>query len=480
MSAAPVHRVLSGFGGAPGSASTVVRPNDADELVRAVAEAIGGAQDGSGVPGGSLPRARHALARGLGRAYGDAAQCAGGTVIDCTALDHVEIDEAAGTARAGGGALLAQLLDAALARGMFLPVVPGTAQVSVGGAIAADVHGKNHHRDGAFGSYVERLTLVTADGARELGPASEPELFWATVGGMGLTGVIAEATLRLRRVETSRMRVDTERVPDLDACMARLRAGEQRHRYSVAWVDALARGRHLGRAVIDGGDHATLDDLSPKARRHPLATRRPARLGVPVTSPVRLPSRPLVTAANAAWYGKAPARREGAIRSVASFFHPLDALPGWNRLFGPLGFTQYQLAVPFASSDVVRLALETLQRAGAWSSLAVLKSFGPGDDAPLSFPIAGWTLALDLPLGLPGLPEALDRLDEAVAAAGGRVYLAKDGRLRPELLPVMYPRLGEWLAARERLDASGMFASDLWRRLSPGCCAPHPQAFMEA
>lgn len=450
MSAGARRRVLKGFGGAPGSASTVLRPVDLDDLRRAVA--------------GPGPL----LARGLGRAYGDAALCAGGTVVDCTAIDHLEIDESAGTARAGGGTSLARLLEAALARGMFLPVLPGTAHVSLGGAIAADVHGKNHHRDGAFGSHVERLTLVTSEGTRELGPGNEPELFWATVGGMGLTGVIAEATIRLRRVETSRMRVDTERVGDLDACMERLRAGEGRYRYSVAWLDTLARGARLGRAVVDGGDHASLSDLSPKQRLEPLALRRPARLGVPVSSPVRLPSRPLIEAANAAWYRRAPARREGAIRSVPAFFHPLDALPGWNRLFGPLGFTQYQLAVPFSASDVVRLALETLQRAGAWSTLAVLKSFGPGDEAPLSFPIAGWTLALDLPLGVPGLPEVLDRLDEAVAEAGGRVYLAKDGRLRPELFPVMYPRLGEWLAARRRLDRGGVFASDLWRRLDPG------------
>jgi len=447
--------LLAGWGGAAPSAATVVRAGGRRHVEQVVEDAA--------TSGAQL------LARGLGRSYGDAAQCAGGTVLDCTALDGVDLDPASGVVRAGAGVSIASLLARCLPHGWCVDVMPGTAQVTIGGAIAADVHGKNHHVDGAFSQSLRSVELVGARGTHRVGPGAGelPELFWATVGGMGLTGVVTEAVLQLRKVETSFVEVETERAGDLDACMTLLLEHATRHRHSVAWLDGLARGRSFGRSVVTGGDHATADALPQQLRRTPLAYAPHQRLRVPVTPPFGLVRREVVLPFNALWYRKAPRRREGEIQSLTAFFHPLDAVAGWNRLYGPSGFTQYQLVTPFSRPDVVGRALELLQRTGLLASLVVLKTFGASDDAPLAFPTAGWTLAVDVPLGAPGLAAALDELDEIVAAAGGRVYLAKDGRLRPDLVATMYPRLGEWAAVRDAADPAGIFCSDLWRRLDP-------------
>jgi len=447
-------RELTGFGRASSSAATVVRAHNPEDLERIV---------------GSIPPGGRVLARGLGSSYGDAAQCAGGTVIDCTALDRViEADFVTGAIRVEAGCSIDALLRIVVPKGWFVPVTPGTRQVSVGGAIAADVHGKNHHLDGAFGAHVERLALVTSEGRRELSRSSDPDLFWATIGGMGLTGVIAEATLRLLPIETSLVRVDTERATDLDQCMARLDSIDRGRRYSVAWVDGVARGRSLGRSVITSADHAGRSDLSPPARARALSYDPASRAALPLTPPTNVLRRAPITAANELWYRKAPHRKLGELQSISSFFYPLDAMRDWNLLYGPRGFTQYQFVVPAESGEVVRRALEAFQRANLVPTLVVLKSFGPADPSPLSFPRSGWTLAVDLAAGSSGLGSVLDGLDELVADAGGRVYLAKDGRLRPGAAAAMYPRLGEWLATRERVDPGGIFVSDLCRRLRFG------------
>jgi decaprenylphospho-beta-D-ribofuranose 2-oxidase len=440
--------MLHGWGGAAPSRAHVVRPGSIDELTGLAAG-----------PGATL-------ARGLGRSYGDAAQCAGGTVIDCTGLDRIlELDHDAGRVRVEAGCSLDALMRVIVPRGFFVPVTPGTRYVTVGGAIASDVHGKNHHREGTITAHTERLGLATPTGHLECSPDREPELFWATAGGMGLTGVITDATLRLLPIETSAIRVDTERLGDLDACMARMSETDASHRYSVAWIDSLARGRHLGRAVLSVGDHAALSDLDDRRRASPLEFDPRPRLAVPVTPPVSLLNSLTVAAFNEGWFRKAPRRREGELQTISAFFHPLDAVGRWNVLYGPRGFTQYQFVVPFGAERVVRTALERLSTARVASFLTVLKRFGDAGPGPLSFPRAGWTLALDLPLGTSGLPTLLDELDELVAEAGGRVYLAKDGRVRPEVLHAMYPRLAEWSAVRRRVDPTGVLDSDLAQRL---------------
>jgi decaprenylphospho-beta-D-ribofuranose 2-oxidase len=444
--------MLSGWGSTAPSASDVVRLSDPDDVDTLMAAAV----DGD----------RTVLARGLGRSYGDAAQCAGGLVLDATGLDAVmasDLDE--GWVRVGAGVSLDTLMALLVPRGWFVSVSPGTRFVTVGGAIASDIHGKNHHRDGSFCSYVTRLSLATPTGRHEVGPDRDPELFWATAGGMGLTGIVVDATLRLLPVETSQMLVDTERTADLDEAMATLSARDGDYRYSVAWVDSLARGKHRGRSVLSRGDHARLDDLPVGRRSGALDFNAGGRIPVPLTPPSGLLNAVTVAAFNEAWYRKAPRRRMGHLQSIGAFFHPLDGIEGWNRVYGPRGFLQYQCAVPDNAGETIRRIIERVSDHRCASFVTVLKRFGPGDPGPLSFPLAGWTLALDIPAGAADLGAFLDGLDTLVAEAGGRIYLAKDSRLRPEVLDAMYPELERWRTVRRRVDPDGRLVSDLGRRL---------------
>jgi len=414
----------------------------------------------------AAPRAG-AIARGLGRSYNNAAQNDGGLVISTVAMNQiVSLDREAGLATCAAGVSLEQLMAAGLPAGWFVPVSPGTRQVTVGGAIAADVHGKNHHVAGSFAQHVRWFDLLLPDGGeRRVTPAADPDLFWATAGGMGLTGIILRAEIQLRSVESSRLRVDTVRTADIDAAMAYLEATDTRFGYTVAWLDCLAAGGSLGRSVITSGDFATLAELAPADRRDPLAFRPATRIGAPPACPPGLINRYTVALANEAWYRKAPRSRTGEIQSIGKFFHPLDGIRNWNRVYGPAGFRQYQYAVPAGQDQAVRRSVEMISRARAPSFVTVLKRFGPGNPGYLSFPIEGWTLALDFPARTPGLDGLLRRLDELVATAGGRVYLAKDSRVSPEMLAAMYPRLPEFRQLRKQVDPAGLLASDLSRRL---------------
>lgn len=412
--------------------------------------------------------ARGGIARGLGRAYGDAAQNAGGAVLDMTALDRIHaIDAAGGTVLCDAGVSLHRLMEVLLPLGWFVPVTPGTRYVTVGGAIGADIHGKNHHVCGSFSRHVLSFELLTADGQVRTVDRGTP-LFDATTGGMGLTGVVLTATVRLQPVETALMSVDTERATDLDDLMARLTATDHRYRYSVAWIDLLARGAHTGRAVLTRGDHAPLDALPERsrARRDPLAFRTSRLPAAPDLIPDGLLSRTTVGLFNELWYRKAPRVSRGRLQRISTFFHPLDGVPHWNRVYGRGGFVQYQFVVGHDRADALRRIVRRISEHRCPSFLAVLKRFGEADPGWLSFPVPGWTLALDIPAGLPGLGAFLDGLDEEVARADGRVYLAKDSRLRPELLDAMYPRLPDFRALRAELDPRGVFVSDLARRLA--------------
>jgi decaprenylphospho-beta-D-ribofuranose 2-oxidase len=442
---------LTGWGRTAPTRARVERPSTVEEARQAVLSA----------------GPRGAVARGLARSYGDAAQNAGGSVLDMTGLSRIlAIDLASGTVTAESGVSLHQLMAVMLPLGWFVPVTPGTRHVTVGGAIGSDIHGKNHHVSGGFCRHVSSFDLLTADGAvRTVTREGEPDLFHATTGGMGLTGVVTAATLRMLPVRTSLMSVDTERTADLDDLLARLTATDHRYRYSVAWIDLLAGGRALGRSVLTRGDHAEPDELTPRQRRDPLAFRPATLPAAPRFVPGGLLRPATVGLFNEFWYRRAPRERRGEIQKLGAFFHPLDGLPEWNRIYGPGGFLQYQFVIGLDQDRALRRIVERISRSNCPSFLAVLKRFGEGDPGWLSFPTEGWTLALDIPTGMPGLGPLLDGLDQEVAAAGGRIYLAKDSRLPPELLDAMYPRLGDFRRLRAALDPAGLFTSDLARRL---------------
>ena len=401
------------------------------------------------------------IARGLGRSYGDAAQLSGGLVMSNLALDDIGTIDEHGVLRVGAGVSIDQILHSSIPLGWFVPVTPGTRQVTIGGAIAADVHGKNHHRDGTFSQHVLEMRLVTPSGTFSGSPTSDEALFWASAGGMGLTGVITSATIQMARIETDKVLVDTERFANLEGVMAAMKERDHEYKYSVAWVDCMTRGAHMGRAILTRANHATASDLDQVTLKAP----KPAKLFVPFDAPSGLLNPLSVRAFNELWFRSAPKLQENEAQELPTFFHPLDGVRDWNRLYGKRGFVQYQFCVPDDAHETIVAAIARLSSSGVASFLAVLKRFGPANPGPLSFPLPGWTLALDLPVGPHALPEVLDDLDALVLEAKGRVYFAKDARLAPEKVRAMYPRLGEFLEVKNRVDPHHQMTSDLARRL---------------
>ncbi len=448
-------RLLTGWGRGTATGADVVIPVD-----RAMVEAAA-----SEVP------ARGVLARGLGRSYGDAAQNAGGRVLDMTSLQGVhEFSPDSGLLTASSGLVLHDLMQRVVPLGWFPHVTPGTRQVTLGGALAADIHGKNHHRDGSWANGVRSFELVTPDGdgqpvTQQVTREDSPEVFRATLGGMGLTGIVTQQTLQLQQIPSSRLVVDTERARDLDDLLARMTDHDDDYRFSVAWIDCLARGAQLGRSVLTRGDWAQPDDLPVDQINSPHGFNSAPLLTAPPWAPSGLLNPLTVSAFNELWFRLAPTHRTGEIQSIGAFFHPLDSIRDWNRIYGRAGFLQYQFVVPFGAEDVLRTIVEILAGLRIASFLAVLKRFGPGNDALLSFPMPGWTLALDIPLGDDRLEATLRHFDHLVAEAGGRIYLAKDSCLTPGLLPVMYPKLDRWRSIQTDLDPHGVLTSDLNRRL---------------
>jgi decaprenylphospho-beta-D-ribofuranose 2-oxidase len=441
---------LSGWGRYPRRMATVVQPEQLSEAIP--------------------PRNGQMIARGQGRSYGDAAMFDDGIVMLTERLDQFgSLDETTGILSAQSGVTLAAVIGEFLPRGWFPAVVPGTKFVSLGGCVAADIHGKNHHRDGAFGSQVNNFELVLADRSHHRCSRDEnSNLFWSTIGGMGLTGIISEVSFRLVPVESSYLVVQHHQTKDLEASLEVLFDQAWDDHYTVAWIDCLAKGRELGRSVLMRGHHASLADLPPHLQRQPhRQPRRQRNLGFD------FPSWTLnslsMTAFNELYYRLQGRKQRPFIADYESFFFPLDRIGNWNRIYGKRGFIQYQCVLPMSSAhEGLRALLETLAAAKRSSFLSVLKRFGAQGQGLLSFPFEGYTLTLDLPVSDPELFPFLDRLDEIVLQHGGRVYLAKDARLKPHVFRAMYPRFEEWLEIKKQIDPRGCFDSDLARRLEIG------------
>ncbi len=394
-----------------------------------------------------------AVPRGLGRSYGDAAQLEAGLVLEMTGLNGHELDSETGVLDAQAGAALGDLLRNVVPKGWMLPAVPGTQHVSVGGAFASDLHGKNHQTAGTFSRHTLAIGLLSS-GGETLQLTQDDELFWATAGGMGLTGVILWARIQLRPISGPLMSVDTDRVADLDEACAALQApgGD----YRVAWLDLL--GSTAGRGIVTRADHLHGGRSLPENAASAAVS---ARARVPSRWPAGMLRPAVVRAFNELRFRAAPRRARGRVESVGRHLFPLDALEEWPRLYGPAGFLQYQFVVPFGQERAMRTVIERLHRRRVPAYLVVLKDFGAAGRGPLSFPIAGWTMAIDLPRLGPELQDVLDECDLLIAQAGGRIYLAKDARLRRGALGGMYPDLERWRRARDEADPFGLWRSDL-------------------
>ena len=409
------------------------------------------------------------ISRGMGRGYGDGALNAGSGVILHERLGRLlDFDPATGVVTAEGGACFADLIKAFLPRGWFLPVTPGTKYVSLGGAIAADVHGKNHHSDGSFGRFVLDFELLTGTGeVLRCSRDENADVFFATLGGMGLTGAILSARVQLRKVESGYVSVKYQRARDLDEALGLFATGDRDHRFSVAWIDCLSSGKSFGRSVLMRGDHAPAARLEGRAADAPLAPPARRRLGVPFFMPSFVLNPWSVKAFNGLFYRRH--RDRDALVDYESYFYPLDSVANWNRFYGRRGYLQYQVVLPRAAArgGLVQL-LERLAASRRASFLAVLKATGPESGGLLSFPTPGYTLALDLPYSGRDVLEFLRGLDDILLAHGGRVYLAKDACMTPQSFERMYPRLGEFREIKRRLDPRGRFASSQSKRL--GIC----------
>ncbi len=407
------------------------------------------------------------LPRGLGRAYGDAALNENGGVILNERLHRfISFDEESGVVECEGGVSLAEIIETFLPRGWFLPVSPGTKFVTIGGAVACDIHGKNHHRDGSFSAFVDQFNLLTATGETLVCSRDQnTKAFWATVGGMGLTGVITRVKLRLRKIATSSLVVNYQQLPNLNAVLEQLQDDEN-HTYSVAWIDCLASGDSLGRGVLMRGEHAELDDLKVLSSRqldNPLQLASSSSLTVPIDMPEFLLNPTTVGAFNSLYYAAHKSKR--VLVDYEKYFYPLDSIGDWNRLYGKAGFIQYQAALPAGQSAAgLKALLEAVSASKRASFLAVLKTFGEANQAPLSFPFKGHTLTFDIPFR-DDLPEFVRQLDEITMQFGGRVYLAKDALLSADNFRIMYPRFEEWMSIKRELDPHNKFSSSLARRL---------------
>ena len=430
---------LSGWGKYPVVDSEVIQPLSRQDVVQSI----------SGTPQKSL------IARGLGRSYGDSSLAA--QVVSTAYLDHLlKFDDATGVLTCAAGVSLADILAVFVPKGWFLSVTPGTKFVTVGGAIASDVHGKNHHLEGSFSDHVSALKIATvAHGVIECSREAHPELFRATCGGMGLTGIIVQASIQLRPIKSAYINQTTIRASNLEEALELFEA-HQNATYSVAWIDCLSTGKTLGRSLLMLGEHAETGDLT---------TGKNGKLTIPVDMPGILLNRYTIQAFNFLYYHRVIKQRSERLVHYEPFFYPLDGIQQWNRMYGKNGFTQYQLALPKAAGLAgMTSILKRIAESKRGSFLAVLKAFGKGNHNYLSFPIEGYTLALDFKLNK-GLFELLDELDKIVLDYGGRLYLTKDVRMSERMLKQGYPQWKAFMKVRKQYGADNVFHSLQSQRL---------------
>lgn len=414
-------KALSSWGNYPKVQSEIFRPENASDIQDLLL---------SGSP---------FVPRGNGRSYGDSSL--GSKVISSQRLNKfLGFDKASGILHCESGVLLSEILQVIVPEGFFLPVTPGTKFITVGGAIAADVHGKNHHVDACFSEHVIFLELVNADG--QIIRCSKTEnaaLFWKTAGGMGTTGYILSAAFNLKKIESSYIRQESLKARNLDEVMDYFEASQD-WTYTVAWIDCLQKGKNQGRSVLLRGEHAKKEELPDKWKKDPLKVPKKLNLSIPFQLPGFVLNTLSIKAFNFLYYHKQFQKEQQAIVSYEPFFYPLDFIHHWNRMYGKKGFTQYQFVLPKASSkEGLADMLDHIRKSGQGSFLTVLKLFGKGNDkAPHVFPQEGYTLAMDFPIRK-GLPKLLSELDERVLSYGGRLYLAKDAFMSKEMFDKTYP-----------------------------------------
>jgi FAD/FMN-containing dehydrogenase len=396
------------------------------------------------------------IARGNGRCYGDAS-LASQTICTIKYNNVLSFDRSAGVFECESGITLDQVLEIIVPAGWFLPVTPGTKFITVGGAVASDVHGKNHHVEGSFSNHIIEMDIMAADGKIiTVSPTHHAQLFEATCGGMGLTGVITRVAFHLKKIETSYIRQKQIKAGNLQE-LIHLFEKYQHYTYSMAWIDCLQKGDAFGRGILIVGEHATVNELTPDRQLNPLKLPAKTRITFPFNLPPWVLNTFTVKVFNALYYAKNLKKEQNSIVPYEPFFYPLDAILHWNRGYGKPGFVQYQFVLPLHAKEGLIDILQRISEKGLGSFLAVLKVFGK-QESMISFPVEGYTLALDFPVR-EGLFEFLDELDQVVLAHGGRLYLSKDARMKPAVLQSGYPRLQEFKAVLEQYNPQRKFRS---------------------
>ena len=436
---------LGTWGNVRGSESYLREPESIDDL-REIIKSVGN---------------RGGIARGSGMSYGDQPMNSDGDVIQPLFREgNIENPNSNGIITVPSSITFAELLERVVPLGWFMPVVPGTSFVTIGGAIAADIHGKNHYRKSSIASHIKSITLMLANGETiRCSETEEASIFWATVGGLGLTGIVIEATIQLSRIRSSKVQVSRKSFGNFSDLFETMKSQVNRFEYSVAWLDLISKN-NFGRGILETANHEI-------SNPHPeFSYIAKPTLPLPNHLADTFFRRSTVKAYNSLRFLSASKTETIRKTELTTFMHPLDKVRNWNRLYGKSGIIQWQIAVPEVSEHALFDVIDSIKKAKVPAFLVVLKKLGASNQAPLSFPMQGWTLAVDFPANYKRIYRFLDALDQELMKVGGRIYLAKDARLDPELVPKMYPDLDEWKSIRQNIDPDRRWQSDFSRRLN--------------